>query len=51
MLHCSSTLQFDLILENELFAFTLFLMGINDSVTVKSVFEHFVGANSGGKRR
>ena len=28
----SSTLQFDFILENELFAFTLLLMGINDSV-------------------
>ena len=30
--HFSRTLQFDLMLENELFAFALFLMGINDSV-------------------
>ena len=30
--HLSSTLQFDLMLENELFAFTLLLMGINYSV-------------------
>ena len=30
--HLSSTLHFDLMLENELFAFTLFIMGINDSV-------------------
>ena len=32
MFHFSSTLQFDLMLKNELFAFSLFLMGINDSV-------------------
>ena len=32
LFHLSSTLQYDLMLENELFAFTLFLMGINDSV-------------------
>ena len=32
MFHFSRTLQFDLMLENELFAFTLFLMEINDSV-------------------
>ena len=30
--HLSSNLQIDLMLENELSAFTLFLMGINDSV-------------------
>ena len=30
--HFRSTLQFNLMLENELFAFTLFLMGINDFV-------------------
>ena len=30
--HFSSTLQFDLIIENELFAFTIFLIGISDSV-------------------
>ena len=30
--HLSSTLQFDWMLENELFASTLLLMGINDSV-------------------
>ena len=32
MFHLSSTLQFDLMLENELFALTSFLMGINDSI-------------------
>ena len=30
--HFSSTLLFDLMLEKELFAFTLFLMGISDSL-------------------
>ena len=30
--HLSSTLQLDLMFENKLFAFTLFLMEINDSV-------------------
>ena len=30
--HFSSTLQFDLMLENKLLAFQLFLMGIDDSV-------------------
>ena len=38
-------------LENKLFAFTLFLTGINDWYSIKSVFDHFVGTNCGQKER
>ena len=51
MFHFGSTLLFDLMLENKLFAFMLFHMGISDSVLDQIGFEHFVGKNCGQKQR
>ena len=49
--HFSSTLQFDFMLENELFAFTLFPMGINDSgldqIGLRTLSERILVENRG----